>query len=89
LASSRNCRVDVRLIAAANRGLAGMVERSEFRKDLYHRLNVFPILMPPLRQRSEDIRMLVHHFVQHCARRMNKTIETIPSDTMQALNGHS
>jgi formate hydrogenlyase transcriptional activator len=85
LGSTRTYRVDIRLVAATNRDLAGMVERNEFRADLYYRLNVFPIHLPPLRERSEDIPLLVRHFVQHFARRMGKTIETIPADTMDAL----
>jgi formate hydrogenlyase transcriptional activator len=85
LGSTRTYRVDVRLVAATNRDLAGRVGRNEFRGDLYYRLNVFPIHLPPLRERSEDIPLLVRHFVRHFARGMNKTVETIPSETMQAL----
>jgi formate hydrogenlyase transcriptional activator len=89
LGSTRTYRVDVRLVAATNRDLTGMAERNEFRGDLYYRLNVFPIHLPPLRERSEDIPLLARHFVEHFARRMGKTIETIPSETMQALTGYS
>jgi formate hydrogenlyase transcriptional activator len=85
LGSTRTSRVDVRLVAATNRDLAGMVEKNEFREDLYYRLNVFPIHVPPLRERSEDIPLLVRHFVRHFSRRMGKTIETIPAETVDAL----
>jgi formate hydrogenlyase transcriptional activator len=85
LGSSRTLRSDARLIAATNRDLAAMVEKQTFRADLYYRLNVFPIHVPPLRERIEDIPLLVRHFVHQFSRRMNKTIETIPADTMDAL----
>ena len=85
LGSTRTLRVDVRLIAATNRDLASMVTQREFRADLYYRLNVFPIEIPPLRDRSEDIPILVRHFAQKFARRMNRRIETIPSEVMSAL----
>jgi formate hydrogenlyase transcriptional activator len=85
LGSTRTMRVDTRLVAATNRDLTAMVEGKQFRSDLYYRLNVFPILSPPLRDRQEDIGALVRHFTQKFARKMNKHIETIPIDTMSTL----
>ena len=85
LGSSQTLRTDARLIAATNRDLAALAAEHKFRQDLFYRLNVFPITVPPLRDRREDIPMLVRHFAQTFARRMNKKIETIPTDTMQAL----
>src|SRR5439155_1170577 len=85
LGSGRTRKVEVRLVAATNRDLEGMMAEKQFRSDLYYRLNVFPIHVPPLRERSEDIPLLVRHFVQHFARRMDKTIETIPAETMDTL----
>jgi len=85
LGSTRTIRTDARLIAATNRNLAEMVQEQSFRSDLFYRLNVFPIRVPALRERQEDIPLLVRHFVQHYARRMNRVIDTIPSETMSAL----
>jgi formate hydrogenlyase transcriptional activator len=78
-------RVDVRVVAATNRDLAEMVAEKQFRSDLFYRLNVFPIVAPPLRERREDIAALVRYFANKYARRMNKRIETIPSETMETL----
>jgi formate hydrogenlyase transcriptional activator len=85
LGGRRTIPVDVRLIAATNRDLAGMVKTGEFRSDLYYRLRVFPISLPPLRARASDIPQLVNYFVNKHARRMNKPISEIPEQTMAAL----
>ncbi len=85
LGSSRTIRTDARLVAATNRDLAEMVEAREFRADLYYRLNVFPITVPPLRDRHDDIPILVQYFVQQYARRMNRRITSIPTESMNAL----
>jgi formate hydrogenlyase transcriptional activator len=86
LGNGRTLRTDARLIAATNRDLKVMVEEQKFRSDLFYRLNVFPIQVPPLRERSEDIPVLVRYFVQRFTRQMNKTIETVPPETMEALS---
>jgi Response regulator containing CheY-like receiver, AAA-type ATPase, and DNA-binding domains len=85
LGSTRTIQVDVRLVAATNRDLAQMAAQKQFREDLYFRLNVFPIRIPPLRERAGDIPLLVRHFVEKYAQRMNKRIETIPEEAMTAL----
>jgi formate hydrogenlyase transcriptional activator len=85
LGGTRTHQVNVRLVAATHRNLAEMLKRGEFRSDLYYRLNVFPITLPPLRRRCEDIPALVTHFVEMFCRRMDKQIEDIPEETMAAL----
>jgi formate hydrogenlyase transcriptional activator len=88
LGSARTHQVDVRLVAATNRNLVDMVKRSEFRSDLYYRLNVFPIPLPPLRARREDIPALVEHFVEIYARRMGKQIDFVSPETMSELTSY-
>ena len=88
LGSGRTHHINVRLVAATHRDLAQMVARNEFRSDLYYRLNVFPVVVPPLRERREDIRQLVLHFAELFARRMAKPIEQIPETTMNAFIAH-
>jgi formate hydrogenlyase transcriptional activator len=85
LGSTHTVRVDVRLVAATNRDLARMVSDGQFRSDLYYRLNVFPVVLPPLRDRRDDIPMLARHFTQRFARRMGRRIETIPAAVLDAL----
>jgi formate hydrogenlyase transcriptional activator len=85
LGSTRTLRTDARLIAATNRDLKAMVDEQKFRLDLYYRLNVFPIRVPALRERKEDIPLLVRHFVQQFRQRNNRVINSIPSETMEAL----
>jgi formate hydrogenlyase transcriptional activator len=88
LGSTRTHQVDVRLVAATNRNLMEMANRGEFRSDLYYRLNVFPVLLPPLRDRREDIPALVAHFVGIYGHRMSRQIEHIPPTTMSALTSY-
>ena len=85
LGSTRTQKVDVRIVAATHRDLEGMILEKQFRSDLYYRVNVFPIHVPPLRERPDDIPLLVQHFVQQATRKMRKTIDTIPSETVDAL----
>ena len=89
LGSGRTHKVDVRLVAATNRNLVKMVARGQFRSDLYYRLNVFPILLPALRERREDIPALVTHFVKMFSRRMGKQVESVPPETMAAFQWYS
>jgi len=89
LGSTYTRRVDVRVVAATNQDLASLVAQKQFRMDLYYRLNVFPIALPPLRRRVEDIPMLVAHFVKQCASRMSKRISRIAKDALDALMRHS
>jgi formate hydrogenlyase transcriptional activator len=89
LGSTRTLTTDARLIAATNRDLGSMVEEKEFRSDLFYRLNVFPVRVPSLRERPEDIPLLVRHFTEQCARRMNKKIETISSETLKQMREYN
>lgn len=85
LGSPRTIKVDVRIIAASNRNLEEEIRNGRFREDLFYRLNVFPITIPPLRQRKEDIPLLVNHFVAKCNKKMGKRIETVSRETLNAL----
>src|SRR5215471_10835757 len=89
LGSGRTHRINVRLVAATHRDLTKMVKRNQFRSDLYYRLNVFPVVLPPLRERQEDIPQLVSHFVEIYARRMDKRINHIPEETQDAFLSYS
>ena len=89
LGSTRTQRIDVRLVAATHRNLEGMIADNQFRSDLYYRLSVFPIEVPPLRERAGDIPLLVHHFVHEFSQRMDRRIETIPDETMDALKKYA
>jgi formate hydrogenlyase transcriptional activator len=88
LGSNRTIRVDVRIVAATNQDLREMVRERRFRADLFYRLNVFPIVLPPLRERPEDIPLLVQHFVRKCATRMNKEVSHISEVAMELLRKH-
>src|SRR5467141_1520182 len=85
LGSTQTTRVDVRVVAATSRDLPQMVANREFRSDLYYRLNVFPVRLPALRERPEDIALLVRHFVDLCAKRMNKKVDRVPKEAMEVL----
>ena len=89
LGATKTTKVDVRLIAATHRDLAKMVADGRFREDLFYRLSVFPVLLPPLRERRDDIPRLVRHFTQGFARRMGRRIESIPTAVMDALVRYS
>jgi formate hydrogenlyase transcriptional activator len=89
LGSTRTHKVDVRLVAATHRDLMDMANHGQFRSDLYYRLNVFPVMLPPLRERREDVPALVEHFAGICGRRMGREIEHIPAATMTALTSYN
>jgi formate hydrogenlyase transcriptional activator len=89
LGSTRTLRVNVRVVAATNQDLSEMVENKQFRSDLYYRLNVFPITIPPLRDRREDIPLLIRYFTQKFARQLNRPVERIPAGTMDALTAYA
>ena len=89
LGSGRTHRISVRVVTATHRDLTEMVRRNEFRDDLYYRLNVFPVVLPPLRERRQDIELLVSHFVQIFSRRMRKRIDYVPEETIEAFASYS
>ena len=89
MCSSDLFQVDVRVIAATNQDLWGMVQEKKFRADLYYRLNVFPIMLPPLRERGDDIPLLIEHFVETFAKKQGTSIERIPDEVMEALTRYS
>ncbi|HLK64323.1 MAG TPA: sigma 54-interacting transcriptional regulator [Bryobacteraceae bacterium] len=89
LGSSQTIRVDVRVVAATNQDLAQLVAQKQFRADLYYRLNVIPICLPPLRERVQDIPLLVQHFVHRLSERFNRPIDLIPDEVMEVLKAHS
>jgi formate hydrogenlyase transcriptional activator len=89
LGSSRAQKVDVRMVAATHQDLLGKIEENEFRRDLYYRLNVFPIRIPPLRERRDDIPLLANHFAQKFAAKMGKTVLPIPAETLKALQAYA
>jgi formate hydrogenlyase transcriptional activator len=89
LGSGRTHRIDIRLVAATHRDLTKMIKRNEFRSDLYYRLNVFPVVLPPLRERQGDIPQLVSHFVETFSRKMGKNIDCVPEETLDALSSYS
>src|SRR3984957_7743323 len=89
LGGGHTFQVDVRVVAATNQNLWGMVQEKKFRADLYYRLNVFPIMLPPLRERGDDIPLLIEHFVETFAKKQGKSIERIPDEVMEALTRYS
>jgi PAS domain S-box-containing protein len=89
IGSNKTLKTDVRIIAATNRNLEAAVQKGEFRKDLYYRLNVFPIHVPPLRERPEDIPLLIHHFVQKYSKKIGRKIDIIPAKIMRTLTSYS
>ena len=88
LGSPRTIKVDVRIIAASNRNLEEEIKNGRFREDLFYRLNVFPITIPPLRQRTEDIPLLANHFIAKFNKKMGKKIDAVSKDTLNALQGY-
>jgi formate hydrogenlyase transcriptional activator len=88
LGSTRTIKVDVRIVAATNRDLSAMVQERRFRADLFYRLHVFPVSLPPLRERQDDIPLLVRHFVEKYADRMGKQVHSVPEDVMEVLKHH-